>query len=64
VSLAELHALARQCFNSEEWTLWEARESGLSWAELAVQYDGTAESLRKQVSRAVERVRETLKEDF
>lgn len=63
VCLQELHALARQNFSLEEWVLWEQRESGLSWAELAAQYGGTAESLRKQVSRAIERVSEALRNE-
>lgn len=64
VSQQELHALARQHFNADEWTLFEARESGISWAELATQHGGTADSLRKQVSRALERVGEILRDDF
>lgn len=63
VCVQELHALVRQNLSSEEWTLWEARESGLSWAELAAQHGGTAESLRKQVSRAIKRVSEILRDD-
>lgn len=59
----ELHALARQNFSAEEWTLWEARESGLSWAEIAAQHGTTAESLRKQLSRAFERVSALLRQD-
>lgn len=62
-SLQELHALARQHLSPDEWALLEGRESGRSWTELAAQHGGTAESLRKQVARAIERVSEILRDE-
>jgi RNA polymerase sigma-70 factor (ECF subfamily) len=40
----------------EEWQVAERRSQGLPWADIASELGGTAEGLRKQLARAVDRV--------
>jgi RNA polymerase sigma factor (sigma-70 family) len=52
--------LIQKLMSEEEWNLAMARASGLSWDELAMRFGKTAEALRKQLSRIVDRFRHDL----
>lgn len=55
-SARELLAAFRQRLSEEERQLADQRSRGKGWAEIASALGGTAESRRKQLERAVERV--------
>ena len=46
----------RKRMTREEWQLADRRSQGLPWEQIASELGGTAESLRKQLARAVDRV--------
>jgi RNA polymerase sigma-70 factor (ECF subfamily) len=52
----ELLAKVRECLSDEERQLAEMRGRGDSWAEIAAALGGSAEALRKKLSRALDRV--------
>jgi RNA polymerase sigma factor (sigma-70 family) len=52
----ELLLQVQQLMSPEERELVELRKDGLDWAAIAERQGGTAEGLRKQLARAVERV--------
>jgi RNA polymerase sigma-70 factor (ECF subfamily) len=56
----ELLTKARALIGPDEWRLLELRKEGREWADIAHLLGGTAEGLRKQLSRAVARVTEIL----
>jgi RNA polymerase sigma-70 factor (ECF subfamily) len=53
---SELVQEFRKRMTREEWQLADRRSQGLPWEQIASELGGTAESLRKQLARAVERV--------
>jgi RNA polymerase sigma-70 factor (ECF subfamily) len=56
VSAQELFREVQQRLAPEEQRLIELRNEGLEWAEIAAQLGGNAVALRKQLSRALDRV--------
>lgn len=56
----ELLALARERLSAEELRVWDMREAGLGWDEIAEQVGGTGEAVRKRMERAFDRVRKSL----
>jgi RNA polymerase sigma factor (sigma-70 family) len=52
--------LIHNLMSEEEWNLAMARASGLSWDELAMRFGKSAEALRKQLSRILDRFRHDL----
>jgi RNA polymerase sigma factor (sigma-70 family) len=55
--------LIHKLMSEEEWNLAMARASGLSWHELAMRFGKSAEALRKQLSRTLDRFRHDLSPD-
>ena len=53
---SELLQEFRKRMTREEWLLADRRSQGLPWEKIASELGGTAESLRKQLARAVDRV--------
>jgi RNA polymerase sigma factor (sigma-70 family) len=53
---SELLQEFRKRMTREEWQLADRRSQGLPWNQIASELGGTAESLRKQLARAVDRV--------
>jgi hypothetical protein len=60
VALGELVAEVRKRLSEEERTLAEERAEGRGWDEIAADRGGSAEALRKKLTRAVDRVVEEL----
>ena len=58
----ELLALVRERLSPAERTLADLRMEGYEWDEIANKVGGTAEACRKQLERAIARVREALKD--
>jgi DNA-directed RNA polymerase specialized sigma24 family protein len=56
----ELLEKARQVLSTQEARLLELRKDGWEWADLARRLGGTPEGLRKQLARAVARVKSVL----
>jgi RNA polymerase sigma factor (sigma-70 family) len=52
--------LIHKLMSEEEWNLAMARASGLSWDELAMRFGKSAEALRKQLSRILDRFKHAL----
>jgi RNA polymerase sigma-70 factor (ECF subfamily) len=50
----------RRSMSDEERQLAQLRAAGLSWSEVAARVGGSAESVRKQLERAIERVERQL----
>jgi RNA polymerase sigma factor (sigma-70 family) len=46
----------RKRMTREEWDLADRRSQGLQWDQIAREVGGTAEALRKQLARAVDRI--------
>jgi RNA polymerase sigma factor (sigma-70 family) len=57
---AELLSRVREHLTPEERRLVECRNAGLTWQQIAEERNGTAAALRKQLERALERVRTEL----
>jgi RNA polymerase sigma-70 factor (ECF subfamily) len=53
---SELLEEFRKRMTPEEWQLAERRSKGFQWAQIAAELGGTAEGLRKQLTRAVDRI--------
>jgi RNA polymerase sigma-70 factor (ECF subfamily) len=56
VAAHELLAEVQRRLSAEERQLVELRQQGLGWAEIAERVQGSAEALRKQMTRALDRV--------
>jgi RNA polymerase sigma-70 factor (ECF subfamily) len=56
VAAQELLEEVQRRLNAEEWQLVQLRNQGLDWAAIAEQLQGSAEALRKKLSRALDRV--------
>jgi RNA polymerase sigma factor (sigma-70 family) len=57
---AELLEKARQVLAPDEWRVVQLRQDGWAWADIAELLGGSAEALRKQLARAMARVRRAL----
>jgi RNA polymerase sigma-70 factor (ECF subfamily) len=60
VASRELLAEVRRRLSEEERLLADLRADGCEWTEIATRLGGTAESRRKQLSRAIDRVEQQL----
>ena len=60
VAAAELLAKVREQMSPEERIISDRRHAGDSWQQLADQLKSTPDALRKQMERAIERIRESL----
>jgi hypothetical protein len=60
VAARELLAKVWEHLSDDERRLAEGRGRGDSWAELAAAHGGSAESLRKKLARALDRVLQQL----
>jgi RNA polymerase sigma factor (sigma-70 family) len=56
IVVLDLQQEIRRRLAPDEWQLLELRNRGHDWAEIAAQVGGLAESLRKKLSRAIDRV--------
>jgi hypothetical protein len=57
----ELVHLIRKQFSADEWELFQLRQDGLGWDEIAVKlHNPSQEAIRKKLSRAVTRVSQHL----
>jgi RNA polymerase sigma-70 factor (ECF subfamily) len=63
VAAQDLLQEAQRRLSAEERRLWELRQQGWEWTEIARELNGTAEALRKQLTRAVDRVARELRID-
>jgi RNA polymerase sigma-70 factor (ECF subfamily) len=52
----DLQQEVRRRLAPDEWRLLELKNQGHDWAEIAAQVGGNAESLRKKLARAIDRV--------
>jgi RNA polymerase sigma-70 factor (ECF subfamily) len=60
VVVRDLQQEVRRRLAPDEWQLLELRNQGHDWAEIAAQVGGLAETLRKKLARAIDRVVEEL----
>lgn len=60
VALQELVQRARRLLSEQETQLVELRSAGLNWPQIAAQLDDSPEALRKQFTRAMDRVAQQL----
>jgi DNA-binding CsgD family transcriptional regulator len=60
VAARELVPEVHRRLSPEERRLVEWRGQGLAWEEIAASLDGSAEALRKKLTRALDRVTEEL----
>ncbi len=60
VEVRELLETVRKHLSEEERQLLELRQDGWDWSDIADKMGGTAESLRKKLSRALQRVQEEI----
>ena len=60
VAAAELLEKARHVLAPDEWRVVQLRQDGRAWADIAELLGGSAEALRKQLARAMARVRRAL----
>jgi RNA polymerase sigma-70 factor (ECF subfamily) len=60
IVVRDLQQEVRRRLAPEEWRLLDLRNQGHDWAEIAAQVGGAAESLRKKLARAIDRVVEEL----
>jgi RNA polymerase sigma-70 factor (ECF subfamily) len=60
IAARELLARVQQELSAEERRLLELRQEGRAWAEVAILVGGTPEGVRKQYTRAIERVAQQL----
>ena len=60
IVVRDLQQEVRRRLTPDEWRLLELKNQGHDWAEIAAQVGGAAESLRKKLARAIDRVVEEL----
>ena len=60
IVVRDLQQEVRRRLAPEEWRLLDLRNQGHDWAAIAAQVGGAAESLRKKLARAIDRVVEEL----
>ena len=60
IVVRDLQQEVRRRLAPDEWQLLELRNQGHDWAEIAAQVGGLAETLRKKLARAIDRVVEEL----
>ena len=60
IVVLDLQEEIRRRLSRDEWQLLELKNQGHDWAEIAAQVGGAAESLRKKLARAIDRVVEEL----
>jgi RNA polymerase sigma-70 factor (ECF subfamily) len=60
IVVRDLEQEVRRRLAPDEWRLLDLRNQGHDWAEIAAQVGGAAESLRKKLARAIDRVVEEL----
>ena len=56
IVVRDLQQEVRRRLAPDEWQLLELRNQGHDWAEIAAQVGGLAETLRKKLARAIDRV--------
>jgi RNA polymerase sigma-70 factor (ECF subfamily) len=56
IVVLDLQEEIRRRLAPDEWQLLELRNQGYEWAEIAAQVGGLAETLRKRLARAIDRV--------
>jgi RNA polymerase sigma-70 factor (ECF subfamily) len=56
IVVRDLQQEIRRRLATDEWKLLELRNQGHDWAEIAAQVGGVAETLRKRLARAIDRV--------
>ena len=63
IVVRDLQQEIRRRLAPDEWRLLELRNQGHDWAEIAAQVGGLAETLRKKLARAINRVADELRLD-
>jgi RNA polymerase sigma-70 factor (ECF subfamily) len=56
IVVRDLQQEVRRRLDPDEWQVLELRNQGHDWAEIAAQVGGLAETLRKKLARAIDRV--------
>ena len=54
--MRDLQQEVRRRLAPDEWQLLELKNQGHDWAEIAAEVGGAAETLRKKLARAIDRV--------
>jgi RNA polymerase sigma-70 factor (ECF subfamily) len=63
IVVRDLQQEVRRRLTPDEWQLLDLRNQGHDWAEIAAQVGGLAETLRKKLARAINRVADELRLD-
>ena len=56
IVVRDLQEEVRRRLAPDEWQLLELRNQGYDWAEIAAKSGGLAETLRKRLARAIDRI--------